>query len=150
MDFFIYCFFILVALVMMIPSLTLGLGEIDELGPGLLPFLALLCVLATSTALVILSLVRRGQPIPSDHPEKMDPGGYIRVGGILFSLIVWPLLVGVIGYILATFLVCLGMSKTIGYKGWVRPAALSGSVAFCIWFIFGFMFYVDLPAGFSF
>ena len=149
-DLYIYCFFIIVALVMIKPSLELGLGEIGELGPGLLPFVALLCVLSMSAALAILSLVHGQRPISSETVEKMGLSAWIRVGEILLSLVVWPLLVGVIGYILATFIVCLGMSKAIGYKGWLRPMILSGSVAFSIWFIFGFLFYVDLPAGFSF
>jgi len=149
-DLSIYFFFIIVALVMMKPALDLGLGEIGELGPGLLPFVALLCVFFMSAALAILSLVHRQPPISSETVGKMGLSAWIRVGEILLSLVVWPLLVGVIGYILATFIVCLGMSKAIGYQGWLRPILLSGSVAFSIWFIFGFMFYVDLPAGFSF
>jgi len=148
-DLYIYCFFILIALVMIKPSLELGLGEIGELGPGLLPFVALLCVLSMSAVLAVLSLVRGSPAISSETGEKMGLSAWIRVGEILISLVVWPLLVGVIGYILATFLVCLGMSKAIGYEGWLRPVILSASVAFSIWFIFGYMFYVDLPAGFS-
>ncbi len=103
-----------------------------------------------SAVLAILTLVHGQSSISSETAEKMGLSAWIRVGEILLSLVVWPLLVGVIGYILATFIVCLGMSKAIGYQGWLRPILLSGSVAFSIWFIFGFMFYVDLPAGFSF
>jgi len=149
-DFFIYLFFGLFALTMLKPSLNLGLGEIGEVGPGFLPFLALLCVLSMSAVLAILNLLPRRRPVPSAPLEKIDSKAYIRMGEILLSLAIWPLLVGIIGFILATFIVGVGMSKAIGYEGWMRPMILSGSLAFSIWFIFGFLFYVDLPAWFSF
>lgn len=149
-DFFLYCLFGLFALVMIKPSLDLGLGEIGEVGPGLLPFIALACVLSLSMVLVLLTLIRRPRPASLPPVEKMDSRTILRVVEILASLVVWPLLVGVIGYVLATFLVCLGMAKAIGYRGWVGPVVLSAAFAISVWFIFGFMFYVDLPAGISF
>ncbi len=147
-DLVIYCFFFLFALAMIRPALNLGLGDIGEVGPGLLPFIALACVSSMSAVLIISTLVRstRGGPTPSYG--KVDPATILRVSEILLSLIVWPFLVGRIGYILATFLVCLGMAKAVGYKGWVGPVLLSAGFAFSIWVLFGLMFYIDLPAGF--
>jgi putative tricarboxylic transport membrane protein len=150
LEFIVYCVFCAAAAAIIVPSVRLGLGGKEELGPGLLPFLASLCVLATGAVLAILTLLRREKVNPSAELEKIDRKGWIRVGEILFSFAVWPLLVGVIGYIISTFLVSLGMAKAIGYKGWLRPIILSISITFCIWFLFGFMFHLDLPAGFSF
>lgn len=130
--------------------MKLGIGGKGELGPGLLPFVAGLFVLVTGCVLGILTLARREQTGPSAEQKKIDRKGWIRVCEILFSFAVWPLLVGFIGYIISTFLVSLGMAKAVGYKGWLRPIILSVSISLCIWLIFGFMFQLDLPVGFSF
>ena len=149
-EFVVYCIFCGGAAAIIVPSVKLGIGGKGELGPGLLPFVASLCVLVTGAVLAILTLVRREKVSPSAEHEKMERKGWMRVSEILFSFAVWPLLVGIIGYIISTFLVSLGMAKAIGYKGWLRPIILSVSIAFCIWLIFGFMFHLDLPVGFSF
>lgn len=146
----VYFAFCAVALAALFPSVKLSLGGIRELGPGLLPFVINLCMLAFGILLILFSLVRRKKAPPKANVEKMDRLGWIRVSGILLSLAVWPVLVNMIGYILATFLVSLGMSKTIGYEGWVKPTILGVCVASSIWFVFGFMFNTDLPAGLSF
>jgi putative tricarboxylic transport membrane protein len=149
-EFVIYCFFCVGGAGIIVPSMKLGIGGEGELGPGLLPFVAGLCVLVTGGVLAILTLVRTEQANPSAEHEKMDRKGWIRVGEILVSFAVWPLLAGMVGYIISTFLVSLGMAKAIGYKGWLRPIIFSVSITFCIWLIFGFMFQLDLPVGFSF
>jgi hypothetical protein len=149
-EFIIYCVFCAVGATILIPSLKLGLGAKGELGPGLLPFAAGLCVLMTAAVLAGLTLIKSGKVDPSEELEAIDRKGWIGVGELLFAFAVWPLLAGMIGYILSTFLVSLGIAKAVGYQGWRSPIILSISITFCIWLIFGFMFQLDLPAGFSF
>ena len=146
----IYCIFCIVSATAIIPSLKYGLGGIGELGPGLLPFLTCFCALGLGIVLFFTTLARRSTSTPEAQMGKIDHLGWMRVGGILVSLALWPLLVNKIGYIISTFVVSLGMGKTIGYKGWLKPAILSICLAGSIWFVFGFIFNVDLPAGFSF
>jgi hypothetical protein len=55
-----------------------------------------------------------------------------------------------VGYLIATFLVSFGITKTVGYKGWRQPIILSVLLTFCLWLIFGVFFDLDLPSGFSF
>ena len=143
----VYCAFCVVSAIALVTSLKYGLGNIGELGPGLLPFATTLCVFVFGIILIFTTLSRRKEEKPAARVEKVNRVGWIRVGGILLSLAVWPMLVNLIGYIISTFIVSLGMGKTIGYKGWLNPLLLSAGVAFTIWFIFGFMFNVDLPAG---
>jgi hypothetical protein len=149
-DFVIYCFSCVVGAGILVPSLKLGLGAKGELGPGLLPFAAGLCVLVTGAILAVLTLIKREKAAPSEEVEVIDRKGWIGVGELLLAFAVWPLLAGMIGYILSTFLVSLGIAKAVGYQGWRGPLILSISITFCIWLIFGFLFQLDLPAGFSF
>ena len=149
-EFIIYCVFCAAGAAILVPSLKLGLGAKGELGSGLLPFAAGLCVLVTSALLAVLTLIKNGKADPSEELENIDRKGWLRSGGILVNFAVWPLLVGIIGYILSTLLISLGLAKAVGYQGWKGPIILSISITFCIWLIFGFMFQLDLPAGFSF
>ena len=150
LELIIYGIFCSVSGVALFFSWRLGLGGLGELGPGLLPFVANLCIFVVGVLLILFTILRRGQGGPSVPSEKVDSRGWVRVAAVLFSLAIWPLLVNVIGYILSNFLVSLGMAKAIGYKGWIRPIILGAGISFFIWLIFGFMFDVDLPAGFSF
>jgi len=149
-EFIVYWVFCAIAAAILVPSIKLGIGGKRELGPGFLPFLASLCILVTGVVLAILTLMRGKKVNLSPETERIDRKGWIRVCEILFSFAVWPLLVGVVGYIISTFFVSLGMAKAIGYKGWLHPVILSVSITLSIWFIFGFMFHLDLPIGLSF
>jgi putative tricarboxylic transport membrane protein len=146
----VYGIFCSVSGVALFFSWRLGLGGIGELGSGLLPFVANLCIFVVGVLLILVTISRRGRGGPSVLLERLDTRGWVRVASVLLSLAIWPLLVNVIGYILSNFLVSLGMAKAIGYKGWIRPMILSAGLSLFIWFIFGFMFAVDLPAGLSF
>lgn len=146
----IYGIFCSVSGVALYFSWRLGLGGVGELGPGLLPFVANLCIFVIGVLLIIITILRGGQGDESVPSEKVDSRGWVRVAMVLSSLAIWPLLANVIGYILSSFLVSLGTAKGIGYKGWIRPMILCAGISFFIWLIFGFMFDVDLPAGFSF
>jgi putative tricarboxylic transport membrane protein len=146
----VYSIFCSVSGVALIFSLRLGLGGLGELGPGLLPFVANLCIFVAGIFLILTTIFRRGQASQSVPSEKMDSRGWVRVAVVLSSLVIWPILVNAIGYILSDFLVSLGMAKAIGYKGWIRPMILGAGISLFIWLIFGFMFAVDLPAGVSF
>ena len=149
-EFIIYCVFCAVGLAILVPSLKLGLGEKGELGPGLLPFAAGLCMLGTGAVLAVLTLIKSEKAKTSEELETIDRRGWMRAVGILIAFALWPLLAEMAGYIISTFLVSLGIAKAIGYQGWRGTIILSISITFCIWLIFGFLFQLDLPAGFSF
>jgi hypothetical protein len=149
-EFIVYCVFGAAGAAILVPSLKLGLGAKGELGPGLLPFAAGLCVLVTGAALAVLTLIKSRKADPAEELETIDRKGWIGVGELLFAFALWPMLTGMIGYILSTFLVSLGIARAVGYQGWRGPIILSISITFCIWLIFGFVFQLDLPAGFSF
>ncbi|MEW6267182.1 MAG: tripartite tricarboxylate transporter TctB family protein [Thermodesulfobacteriota bacterium] len=138
----------LVALSIIRPSLEMGLGGGRELGPGLMPFLAALVVLATGGALVVLTFVRN-KPVPF-RADGEEPGlrKWLRVLLILGGLAGWPLLASGIGYVIPTFLVSLCTAKATGYPGWRGPLVLSAGVALGIWVLFSQVFSTDLPGGF--
>lgn len=149
-ELFIYGVLAAFAAAVLAPSWKLGFGEKGELGPGFLPFVASLCILVTSAVLIVINLFKKSKGGPPADKGKIESREWLRGLGIMINFALWPMLVVWIGYILTTFLVSLGIAKSIGYAGWKRPVLLSVSTAFGLWLIFGFLFHLDLPAGFSF
>lgn len=147
-----YSVFAVLSLSAIIGALDLGLGGSSELGPGALPFATGLCILGASVTLLIKSKAGSLFRKTSAGPDGLRKAGlkeWGRVAVILLNLAVWPLLVSVTGYVISTWITSLGMARAIGLKGRGRPLVLCTSVAFAVWFIFGFMFEIDLPAWFS-
>jgi hypothetical protein len=148
-EFNVYCGFCAAGAALLFPSIKLGLGDKGELGPGFLPFAAALCLLVTGGLLIVWALIRKGKADPSTDPDPIGRKGWLRSGGILLSFTLWPLLVGIVGYLISTFLVSLGITKTVGYRGWGQPILLSVLLTFFLWLIFGVFFDLDLPSRFS-
>jgi len=132
-------------------SYNIGLGNFEQIGPGLFPFLACITVLFTSAGLIISSFRSLRKIINSESQnQKNQPVIWRRPIIILISLAVWPILVNLIGYIISSFIVCFGITKAIGYQGLLKPLVFCLFISLGIWLIFGIMFDVDLPPGFSF
>jgi hypothetical protein len=132
------------------PSLQMGLGTAQELGPGLVPLIAALVILGTGIALIVRALLGKGQPPQAKNSESLHQKGWIRVLVILGGLAIWPPLSSVTGYVIPTFLVSFCIAKATGYSGWRGPVLLSIGVALGIWVLFSRVFSTDLPAGFFF
>jgi hypothetical protein len=146
----IYGIFCSVSGIVLFFSWRLGLGRIEELGPGLLPFVANLFIFVIGGILILTTILRKGQDSQSAVLKKVGSRGWFRVAAILFSLAIWPLLTNLIGYILSNFLVSLGIAKAVEYEGWIQPIIFCSCISLFILLIFGFMFPVDLPAIFAF
>ncbi|MEW6184604.1 MAG: tripartite tricarboxylate transporter TctB family protein [Thermodesulfobacteriota bacterium] len=149
-DLIVYGILTAFAAVMLFPSLDLGLGEKGNLGPGLLPFIASICILVTGSTLGISSLLKKARAGPSPENDVLGRKEWLQAAGILFIFSLWPLLVGFAGYIWPTLLVSFGLAKAVGYKSWKQPVIFSVLITAFIWLIFGVLFHLDLPSGFSF
>lgn len=145
-----YCVCCALAIAVIRPSLQMGLGTPQELGPGLVPLIAALVILGTGIALIVRTLLGKGEAPQGEAAEKPHQKGWIRVLVILFGLAIWPLLSSAMGYVIPTFLVSFGIAKATGYSGWRGPVFLSIGVALGIWVLFSRVFSTDLPAGFFF
>ena len=146
----IYASLCAVGVLLIHPSLELGLGSSRELGPGLLPFVVSLVVVAAGIALIVLASLRKAQGPVSSPEGGFGRKGWLRVLIVLASLAGWPLLTSAVGYVIPTFLVSLCIAKVTGYRGWRGPITLSACVGLGTWILFSKLFSTDLPAGFSF
>jgi len=135
---------ILIGLAFCLASVSLGLGEVHQPGPGFLPFLvgAILLVLS---ALILISALRRGRP------EKAKPaagmGKYRKGGLILLGLIFYNLALSSVGFTLTTFLFVVFLMKIVETQRWARTivTALCSAVGFYL--VFQSWLMLDLPMG---
>lgn len=132
------------ALVAAVSALALGFGSLAEPGPGFFPCVVGL-VLAASGARTGVSTLRRTVGAPGAPP--LGRSGVRRVLFMLASFVVWLLLLPAAGYVAATFVVAIAMSRTVGLEGWIRPLILSAVLAVALYLLFDVFLYVDLPRG---
>jgi putative tricarboxylic transport membrane protein len=126
-----------------ISSIHLGLGKVNDPGPGLIP-------LGTGAILILFTL---GSVAESCFKkEKADE--------VLFGNKRWPLVLGIIasifiyasvlpylGFLLATFLLLAGLFRASGVKSWKGACTASLVTTGIAHLIFGYLFQCDLPKG---
>jgi hypothetical protein len=132
------------ALVAAVSALTLGFGSLAEPGPGFFPCVVGL-VLVASGARAGASALRRAGSARGAPP--LGAAAIRRVLLTLASFVAWLLLLPFAGYVAATFVVAIAMSRTVGLEGWIRPIVLSAALAAALYLLFDLFFYVDLPRG---
>lgn len=132
------------ALVAAVSALGLGFGSLAEPGPGFFPCVVGL-VLAAAGARSGVSAFRR--PVRAPAAPPLGAAGVRRVLLMLAGFVAWLLLLPAAGYVAATFVVAIAMSRTVGLEGWIRPLVLSAALAVALYLLFDVFFYVDLPRG---
>ena len=128
-------------LFIVIVSLIIGFGTLQNPGSGLFPLLVglLICV----QNLIIF--------LKNEYTEKNLALNYSEIKillGMSITLILWIMLMPYLGYLLATFVIVFAFSKIMRLEGWRKPLLLSvGTTALC-YLLFDVLLYLDLPRGF--
>lgn len=124
-------------------TVQLGLGRVSDPGPGFTIFLAAAALALLSLVLVLSSLWRRD----SDAERAPDAVRWDKIALILFSLVVYGLVLRRIGFVLATFLLVAFFLKVLERKKW-RVALLWGAgMAVGTFAVFEWWLQARLPAG---
>ncbi len=130
------------ALVAAVSALRLGFGSLAEPGSGFFPCVVGI-VLAVSGLYAGVAALRAGRPAA----PPLGADGVRRILLMLASFVAWLLLLPFAGYVAATFVVAIAMSRTVGLEGWTRPFVLGVVLAAALYLFFDVFFYVDLPRG---
>ena len=137
-------FGVLIGLIFCISSTYLGLGQVNEPGPGFLPFLVGGILLLLSATLFIRGIGKR-----SDGPGKRMGGAkrFRKVFYILLTLIFYNVALTFIGFSLTTFLFVISMMRLVEVQGWRKTlmAALLISIGF--FGVFQSWLKLDIPVG---
>jgi len=132
----------MVSIMIMISSLSYGLGTPRRPGSGLYSFVVGLFIFPLSLSLFISSLRSRKKD-PILNREKMKTFLSL-IGAFVFWIMVMPYL----GYPIVTLVTAFCLSKIMKLEGWLKPTILSAGMALFIYFLFDYWLYIDLPRGF--
>lgn len=132
-----------------IAALGEGLGSMADSGAGLFPFgVAVVLVIASA---VVLVQEARGTSIagPADEDDEEFHGDvdWLRIGGVLATSLLVPLVGSTIGLITTLSVVTAVIARIMGLSGWRRPVLLGAGFGVAAWLIFVQWLYVPLPAG---
>ncbi len=83
----------------------------------------------------------------TSEAEVLDKDTVIKIIAVFLILIVWPAFLGLLGYVLVTFIVTLILAKLFSLGGWIKPVILAFGTTVFIHLSFKEWFYLDLPDG---
>ena len=123
-------------------SMQLAMGSFKRPGPGFLPF-GLACILIVLSIALIASQWKKGSGQTPFWPERT----WLRplLGIVAFAL--YAFLIGLIGFLLTTFIFLILWMWFIESISWRQIAAVSIGVTLVLYLIFGYFLEVPLPGG---
>ena len=119
-------------------SLRTGLGTLSQPGSGFVSFCAGVALSAFSVVLICREWSNR---------EKLNAHSR-RVMLALLSLFVYSLVLEILGFVLATFLLLAILLQIGEPRRWWIHVGLSALITFLVYLIFGFLLHVYFPQGF--
>jgi putative tricarboxylic transport membrane protein len=134
----LFCFF----------SLRVGIGRINNPGPGFIPLISG-CVLIV---LSVCTMLFEGKP---GRKEQSEPKTFKGMGSslllpvsVLCSLLVYALVLEILGFVLSTFLFLTFLFMTSKKRNWKVALGASILITVCTCLLFGYLLDVELPQGF--
>jgi putative tricarboxylic transport membrane protein len=131
---------VLLALFIIYESFQMGFGSLRKPGSGLF---TIFC----GVLLLVLNGLKLTKGSGSAIRSIFDAGEGTKFLIILVPFLGWILFIGLLGYVLATFLATLALAKILKLEGWRKPLLLAfGTASFCF-VLFDYLLYLDLPRG---
>jgi len=123
-------------------STQLAMGSFKRPGPGFLPF-GLACILIVLAVALIASRWKKNSGRIPFWPERT----WLRplLGSLAFAL--YALLIGLIGFLLTTFVFMILWMWVIEGISWRQIATVSTGVTLVLYLIFSYFLEVPLPGG---
>jgi membrane-associated HD superfamily phosphohydrolase len=120
-----FIFWMVLSLMVIVLSYKIGLGELHNPGPGLMPFYVSVLLFIISFCLLLRYLLKRC------YKEKTIKEGrsqieFWKIATVVVSLIAYSLFLEKVGFLIATFILVTILFKTAGIKRW--SLTLMGSV----------------------
>ncbi len=136
---------ILIGFLFCIGSLRLGIGKLNSPGPGFLPLIAggLLILLSLGT----ISEGRRIKRAESTSPLFKGKRSVVPFS-VLISLLVYSLVLDLLGYLLATFLMLVLLFSIWKKQRLMVVLGASALITVVTYFFFGSFLKITLPTGF--
>jgi len=131
-------FWIGLSLFVMFISNRLGLGKFRDPGPGLMPFLVGLLLFLVSLYHLISSILKVGgrDQTVKEAGSQSNLWKISLLSGCLFA---YELLLGKLGYLIATFLLLSILFRVTGSKKWIATLIFSALTTLATYFVFNFL-----------
>jgi putative tricarboxylic transport membrane protein len=134
----LFCFF----------SFRLGMGRINDPGPGFIPFVTgcVLILLCLGTMLFEGKPSRKVESEPK--PSKGTGLGWVLPASVLISLLIYALVLEILGFVLSTFLFLTFLLMMSEKRSWRVALGVSILTTASAYFVFSYLLEVGLPQGF--
>jgi putative tricarboxylic transport membrane protein len=118
-----------------------GFGSLRRPGPGLYPFFIGVAI-AVFSLFILISDFRSGT---SEPPFDKEGARTLVLMTLTFCL--WIVAMPLLGYVVVTLLATYAFCKIMKLEGWWKPLAVSAGTALCLYALFDYWLYIDLPRG---
>jgi putative tricarboxylic transport membrane protein len=126
-----------------ISSIHLGLGRVNDPGPGMVP-------LGTGGLLILFSLAAIAESALGSGVEQRPLFGKRRwplVLGVLFLIFVYAGVLQILGFLLATFLLLVALFRASGVRSWAGAVGASLAATGLSFLLFDTLFQCNFPKG---
>ncbi len=126
-------------------SIQLGIGHLELMGAGFIPFLASVLLFLLSLSACILEM--KGSTKGEKKRSHMEWGDLKKPILLVIGLIGYALLLKIFGYLVTTFFLMLLMFFMTGAQKWRKDIAIAATVVILSYILFDQWLQVRLPAG---
>lgn len=147
-DFLSSLAWLVMAILFLKGSISLGLGSFSDPGPGLFPLIISCSLITFSSGLIISSLTKRGGlnfTLGDRFWPELD--GIKRISLSLIALIVYALIMTRLGFVITTFFFMIFLLRFIEPQKWFTIFFTASITSFLAYVIFGFWLQTQLPVG---
>ena len=138
-----------VGLFFCIRSIVLGLGRLQEPGPGFFPFIMSACLISFSLIHLISSLAKAGPfGLPEGKSIWPERNGIIKIVSMNVLLFSFVIALNHLGFVLTAFLFMFFLLKFVEPQRWFTILYVTGLSTGLSYFIFQVWLKANLPAGF--
>ncbi len=129
-------------------SLQLGIGHLELMGSGFMPFLASIVLFSLSLSVFMIDMIEMKKAAKEEkkslpmHWSDLEKPILLVVG-----LIAYALLLKTFGYLITTFLLIFFMFFMTGPRKWRKDLVIAAIIVILSYIIFDNLLQMQLPAG---
>jgi hypothetical protein len=125
-----------------IGAYNLGIGAVNNPGPGLFPFVIGLGMVLLSASIIAASIGTAAAPTTGPTPRQT-----LTTLAVIGALVFYALALERIGFVLCTILFLFGLLTVLGRYGWLVAATASVGMTAGSYLIFTTLLKLHLPSG---
>jgi putative tricarboxylic transport membrane protein len=122
-------------------SIGYGFGSLVRPGPGLYPVFLGIAIAVFSFFILLADLKSESSK------SVLDEQSARTFAFMAATFCLWVVAMPILGYVTVTLLDTYAFCKILKLEGWKKPLAVAGGTALCLYLLFDYWLYIDLPRG---